>query len=96
MPVGVGGLAILSVGAFVTMKSIQYDPTGFRVQTLVIVTALDLFVVALGHLWDSPPSINTVMNSRLMYACCMAWGMVILHILSSRGGFPTEYIRLDA
>lgn len=81
------------VGAWVTCSWIQYDPDSYRVQLVCMVVGVDLLVVALGHMWDSPPAVCTVVNARVFYACCAVTGVVVLHhVKGEGGGFVTEYV----
>lgn len=92
VPPGLGGLVTFCIGAWVICAWIQYDPDGYRVQLVSMVVGVDLLVVALGHLWDSPPVIYTVVNARVFYLCCVVTAMVILYSVKVGGnGFVTEY-----
>lgn len=71
----VGATAVFFAGVWGAAASIQYDPDSYRVQLLCVVAAIDLFVLGLGHLWDSPPSVRTVVNARVTY-CLLALSVV--------------------
>lgn len=92
VPPGLGSLVMFCVGAWVICAWIQYDPDSDRVQLVSMAVGVDLLVVALGHLWDSPPVISTVVNSRVFYACCAVTGMTVLYSVKGSGkGWVTEY-----
>lgn len=70
--------------------SIQYDPTGFRAQLIGVLATMDLVVLSLGHLWDKPPSVSTIVNARLVYVVG-ASGVLLATLYSFATAFPTRY-----
>lgn len=92
IPTGMGSVVLYCVGVCVIVSSMEYDPGSCRVQLLAVVVVADLLVVGLGHLWDNPPAVRTVVNARLFYACCVAAGNICLYwLMGAADQFPTEY-----
>lgn len=88
----VGSVIVFFLGVWCAATSIKYDPDSYRAQLLGIVAGIDLFVLGLGHLWDSPPSIRTVVNSRLVYCVLMLVVVCAVYPQPTKNlGFAVEY-----
>jgi hypothetical protein len=81
-------VAYLSGALWITV-AIRYDPTGCRFQFLVLVIAVDLLVLGVGHLWDHPPAIRTVVNCRILYVGFISTSLLVL--MYAQHLFPTRY-----
>lgn len=90
VPPGLASIATALLASLWYMGSLQYDPTTYRVQALGLVIALDLLLLGLGHLWDNPPSVATVVNARLCFACAAAATNIAV-LCSFPAAFPVTY-----
>jgi hypothetical protein len=76
-------LAIYSFSSLYILTNIPYDPTGNRFQILILVAALDILVLAVGHLWDYPPVVQTVFNCRTIYVFIASVFIILLIVWQS-------------
>ena len=89
-PPHVAYVSVFTIAAWYSAGAIPYDPTGLKLQVAVASLLLDLFALCLGHLWDAPPSLATIINSRLFYCCCVSAANITLFI-TFHTCFPTNY-----
>lgn len=82
-------LAVFMSSAIYIMSAITYDPNTFKVQLLLLMIANDILIFALGHLWDFPPSITTVLNCRIGYIAI--YTISLLSLLYLQSIFTTQY-----
>jgi hypothetical protein len=90
IPNHLGWMVLYIVYSLYAASSIRYDPTGYRYQVLLLACTLDVFLLGIGHLWDFPPAINTVMNCRTLYIAVT--GIAIIVLMYVHAQFPTRYV----
>jgi hypothetical protein len=71
-------LCVYTIYMLYAATGIEYDPARYRSQLVLYLASVDLIVLGTGHLWEAPPSINTVLNCRLIYAIITALNVVAL------------------
>lgn len=83
-------LVAMVAGLCMMLNNIPFDPTTYKFQLAFSVAIMDTMILALGHMWDMPPTVSTVVNTRTIYT---VW-IIIVHILvysSFDKTFPTTY-----
>mgnify|MGYP003341027485 CR=1 FL=1 len=68
------GLYCLAMGYIV--NNIPVDNHSVKLQTVVFLLFVDMFLLVFGHTWDPTPLMQTIMNCRLIYIVCI----VVLNI----------------
>lgn len=89
-PPHVAYVSVFAIATWYNAGVIAYDPTGLKLQAAAATLFLDLFALCLGHLWDSPPSVTTIVNTRLFYCCCVSAGNIAV-VVTFNSSFPTHY-----
>ena len=84
-----GAVILLCISLSITALHIEYDRDSYRAELLAVIAGLDLFVLGVGHLWDTQLSIKTVVNCRIIYCCCILATVAVVY--SSQGGFGIEF-----
>lgn len=77
-------------GLYMMINNIPFDPTTYKFQLAFSVAVVDTMVLAVGHMWDMPPTVSTVVNTRTIYTI---W-VIIVNIfvyLSYENMFSTKY-----
>ena len=91
-----GSVIALILAVYIIALWIEYDPDSYRMELLLVVSGVDLFILGLGHLWDRPPSIGTILNARIAYCVCI---LIIIAIVFPHtmypGGFSVEFTDPD-
>lgn len=76
-----GWVLMYSVAMMYMANNIPYDPSSVRLQFVALAAFLDCFLLIFGHTWDSTPSMQTIMNCRLLYVVSWLSVNMVMYIL---------------
>jgi hypothetical protein len=75
---------LLKAGLFLSaiahiMMRIPLDTYACKTQFVLLLACLDAFML-FGHLWDKVPTLQVVLNCRLVYICCLCFYNAVLFV----------------
>jgi hypothetical protein len=79
-----------SLSVLFLLRSIPVDRGAYKTQLLLVLGCLDAFLLY-GHLWDRVPSLQVVLNCRILYICLLSVYNAVL-FLAWRGCVATQFL----
>lgn len=65
-------VALYSIAIGYIGTNIGYDPNSYKIQLLAAVCFVSFTMLVFGHIWDSCPNMQTIINCRQMYVLCVS------------------------